>query len=86
MEIDFIGRAIDDIEYWKRTGNVSLQKRIAKLLTIVSKTPYSGIGKPEQLKHDLNGYWSRLINNEHRLVYRVKDKRIKVISLRYHYF
>lgn len=86
MEIDFIGRAIDDIEYWKRTGNVSLQKRIAKLLTIVSKTPYSGIGKPEQLKHDLNGYWSRLINNEHRLVYRVKDKRVKVISLRYHYF
>ena len=55
MEIDFIGRAIDDIEYWKRTGNVSLQKRIAKLLTIVSKTPYSGIGKPEQLKHDLSG-------------------------------
>ncbi|HKM93767.1 MAG TPA: Txe/YoeB family addiction module toxin [Prolixibacteraceae bacterium] len=86
MEIDFIGRAIDDIEYWKRTGNVSLQKRIAKLLTIVSKTPYSGIGKPEQLKHDLSGYWSRRINNEHRLVYRVKDKRVKVISLRYHYF
>ena len=86
MEIDFIGRAIDDIEYWKRTGNVSLQKRIAKLLTIVSKTPYSGIGKPEQLKHDLSGYWSRRINNEHRLVYRVKENRVKVISLRYHYF
>lgn len=85
MEIDYIGRAIEDIKYWKNSGNLLIQKRISKLLNVISQTPYTGIGKPEQLKHELKGYWSRRINDEHRLVYTVKDDRIKVISLRYHY-
>jgi toxin YoeB len=85
VEIDYIGKAIEDIEFWKSSGNRIIQKRISKLLTVFSQTPYIGIGKPEQLKYELHGYWSRRINDEHRLVYTIKDNRIKVISLRYHY-
>lgn len=85
MEIDFLDKALDDIEFWKKTGNKSMQTRISKLLESISKTPYSGIGKPEPLKHQLSGYWSRRISEEHRLVYTVINDRIKVISLRFHY-
>ena len=85
MEIDFLDQAQEDIDFWKKSGNKTIQKRITKLLESISKTPYSGIGKPEPLKHELQGYWSRRINEEHRLVYTVKDNRIKVISMRFHY-
>jgi toxin YoeB len=85
VEIEFIGRAKDDFQYWKKAGNKTIQKRISKLLIDISHTPYSGIGKPEKLKHELQGYWSRRINDEHRVVYTVKGDKIKVISLRYHY-
>ena len=85
MEIEFLGKALDDIDYWKKSGNKSVQKRITKLLNSIIKTPYTGIGKPEPLKHDLSGYWSRRITEEHRLVYTVSNNRIKVISMRFHY-
>ena len=85
MEIDFLDQAQEDIDFWKKSGNKTIQKRITKLLESISKTPYSGIGKPEPLKHELQGYWSRRITEEHRLVYTVKDNRIKVISMRFHY-
>jgi toxin YoeB len=85
VEIEFFGKALDDIDYWKKSGNKLIQKRITKLLNSISKTPYSGIGKPEPLKHELSGYWSRRINEEHRIVYTVSDNRIKVISMRFHY-
>jgi toxin YoeB len=85
VEIEFLGSAPDDIEYWKNSGNKAIQKRITKLLESISKTPMSGIGKPEPLKHDLIGYWSRRINEEHRIVYSVSANRIKVISMRFHY-
>lgn len=85
MEIDFLVKALEDIEFWKKTGNKTIQTRISKLLESISKTPYSGIGKPEPLKHQLSGYWSRRITDEHRLVYTVVADRIKVISLRFHY-
>lgn len=85
MEIDFLDQAQEDIDFWKKSGNKTIQKRIAKLLESISKTPYSGIGKPEPLKYELQGYWSRRITEEHRLVYTVKDNRIKVISMRFHY-
>ena len=85
MEIEFLGKALDDIDYWKKSGNISIQKRITKLLDSMSKTPWSGIGKPEPLKHELSGFWSRRITEEHRIVYTVSDNRIKVISMRFHY-
>jgi toxin YoeB len=85
VEIDFLDKALDDIEFWKKTGNKTVQVRISKLLESISKTPYSGIGKPEPLKHQLSGYWSRRISDEHRLIYTVVAGRIKVISLRFHY-
>ena len=85
MEIDFLDKALDDIDFWKMSGNVVIQNKIEKLLENISKTPFAGIGKPEPLKHELSGYWSRRISNEHQLIYTVKDNRIKVISLRFHY-
>lgn len=85
MEVDFLDKAIDDIEFWKKSGNKRIQSKITKLLESICITPYSGIGKPEPLKHELSGYWSRRITDEHRLVYTVSNNRIKVISMRYHY-
>jgi toxin YoeB len=85
VEIEFLGKALDDIDYWKKSGNKSIQKRITKLLDSIRKTPWSGIGKPEPLKHELSSYWSRRITEEHRIVYTVSDNRIKVISMRFHY-
>ncbi len=85
MEIDYLDKAVDDIEFWKKAGNKVIQVRISKLLESISKTPYSGIGKPEPLKHQLSGYWSRRITEEHRIIYTVSADRIKIISLRFHY-
>ena len=70
---------------WKKSGNRAIQQRIERLLENICQTPYSGIGKPEPLKHELSGYWSRRITEEHRLVYSVNENRIIVISLRFHY-
>ena len=85
MEIDFLDKALDDIIFWKMSGNKTIQTRISKLLESICITPYSGIGKPEPLKYEFSGYWSRHITDEHRLVYKVNGNRVKVISLRYHY-
>jgi toxin YoeB len=85
VEIDFLDKALDDIDFWKKSGNVAIQNKISKLLESISKTPFTGIGKPEPLKYEMSGYWSRRISDEHRLIYCVKNNRIKVISLRFHY-
>ncbi len=85
MEIDFLDKALEDIDYWKKSGNKTIQSRISKLLENICLTPYSGIGKPEALKHELTGYWSRRITNEHLLIYTISENRVKVISLRFHY-
>ena len=85
MEVEFLDQALEDIDYWKKSGNKGVQSKIANLLVSICKTPYSGIGKPEQLKHDLTGYWSRRITDEHRLVNRVQENLITVISMRFHY-
>ncbi len=85
MEIEYLDKALDDIEFWKKSGNKSIQKKITKLLESISETPYSGIGKPEPLKHELSGYWSRRISDEHRLIYKISTDHIIVISMRFHY-
>jgi toxin YoeB len=85
VEVEFLDKAIDDIEFWKKSGNKTVQSKITKLLESICITPYSGIGKPEPLKHELSGYWSRRITDEHRLIYIISENRIKVISIRFHY-
>ncbi len=86
MEVEFLDNALDDLEFWKKSGDRGIQLRIERLLKSICQTPYSGIGKPESLKHQLTGCWSRRIDSEHRLVYSVHENHIKVHSLRFHYF
>lgn len=87
MEIVLLAQAEADRDYWKRTGNKAIMKRISALLADIQAHPFTGIGKPEPLKHDLQGKWSRRITQEHRLVYSVSNGMIYVyvFSMRDHY-
>jgi toxin YoeB len=76
--------AIEDFEFWSK-NDVKTLKKIAELFIAISKNPFEGIGKPELLKGNLTGYWSRRINGEHRIVYAVDNEKIIIISCRYHY-
>ena len=79
MEVIYSPKAVEDLKYWKRTGNKTIQKKITNLIEAIQKDPYEGIGKPEPLKYNLSGAWSRRINQEHRLVYEINDKNEIVI-------
>lgn len=85
MEIELTLKANEDLEFWKRTGNKVILKRIRNLLDNILLTPFYGIGKPEQLKYDWVGYWSRRIDKENRLIYKVLSDKIIIFSLRGHY-
>ncbi len=87
MEIVFLEQAKADIEYWKESGNKAVMKRISALLEDIQKHPYTGIGKPEQLRFALSGFWSRRINSEHRIIYKVMEDKLVVyiLAMRYHY-
>ena len=87
MEIKFLPKAEEDLKYWKETGNKRIMKRITTLLADILDHPFTGIGKPEPLKGNQHGLWSRRITDEHRLVYSISDGMIyvHVLSLRYHY-
>ena len=85
-------KAWQDYLYWRYEVSALVQsqdkktlKRINKLIQNTLTTPFKGIGKPEPLKENLSGYWSRRIDETNRLVYRVTDEYIKIISCRYHY-
>lgn len=84
MNLKFTPAAWDDY-LWFQHRDRKLLKRINQLLVDICRTPFEGIGKPEPLKGDLAGYWSRRINDEHRLVYTVKGQDVIVIASRYHY-
>ncbi len=73
-----------DYVYWQGQDKKTL-KRINKLISNVKRTPFEGIGKPEPLKENLSGFWSRRIDDTHRLIYAVTEKHITVIACRYHY-
>ncbi len=83
-QILFDPNAIEDLEYWIKENRKKAQK-ILKLIRESSKDPFNGTGKPEPLKYDLKGCWSRRIDREHRLVYEVKKDKIRILSFRYHY-
>jgi toxin YoeB len=83
--INFTAEALAGLEHWKKSGNTIVLKRIRQLLQAIQTDPFNGIGKPEALKHNLSGMWSRRINQEHRIVYKVEGDIITVYSLRFHY-
>ena len=87
MEIVLLPQAQKDRDYWKKSGNKAIMERISALLKDIMEHPYTGIGKPEPLKYDLAGKWSRRINAEHRLIYSVNENIITVyvFSMRYNY-
>jgi len=84
MKIVFSSQGWDDYLHWQ-TNDKQILKRINELIKDVQRSPYQGIGKPEPLKHALSGFWSRRINEEHRLVYRVEGASILIAQARYHY-
>lgn len=76
--------AFDQYNQWQQE-NKQVFNRLKKLLNETAKTPFEGTGKPEPLKHDYAGCWSRLITDEHRLIYKVETEWIEIIACRYHY-
>lgn len=84
MKLTFSTKAWEQYLYWQSTDRKIL-KRINTLIKDMQREPYEGIGKPEPLKHGLSGYWSRRINDEHRIVYKYRDDAILIAQLRYHY-
>jgi len=84
MNLSFAPQAWEDYTFWQAT-DPKMVSRINLLLNDIVRSPHSGIGKPETLKHALRGYWSRRIDSEHRLVYRVVDGGILLAQMRFHY-
>jgi toxin YoeB len=74
----------DDYLYWQ-TQDKKILKRINALIKSAQRTPFEGIGKPEALRENLSGYWSRRIDQEHRLVYEASDEQLTIVACRYHY-
>jgi toxin YoeB len=84
VKLIFSERAWEDYLYWQETDR-RLVNRIHQLIRDIQREPFSGIGKPEPLRHAFQGYWSRRINDEHRIVYKIEDDSVLIAQLRYHY-
>lgn len=84
MKLIFAETAWEDYLYWQKTDKKVL-KRLHMLIKEIKRNPFEGIGKPEPLKHALSGYWSRRINDEHRIVYKVDGDSMLTAQMRYHY-
>ena len=84
MKLTFSEHAWEETLYWQKADKKVL-RRINQLIKEIQRTPFEGIGKPEPLKHGLAGYWSRRINDEHRLVYTINEDAVLIAQLRYHY-
>lgn len=82
--VDFYAKALDDFYEWESTDK-KIFKRIKELIKDITRNSFEGIGKPEPLKHELSGYWSRRITDEHRLVYKISDNTIYILSCKEHY-
>jgi toxin YoeB len=85
MEIIFTPKALSDLKDWKKSGNTGVQKKIEELLQSITETPFRGVGKPEPLKYESSGKWSRRINHEHRIVYSLDGDKLNIYSLNGHY-
>ena len=84
MILSWAEKAWDDYLYWQTTDKKRL-KRINALIKDVERQPFDGLGNPEPLRHNWTGYWSRRIDREHRLVYKITKKTIVIVQCRYHY-
>lgn len=84
MKLIFAEKAWEDYLHWQKTDKKILS-RINLLIKDIQRDPFDGIGKPEPLKHALSGYWSRRINDEHRLVYKIENNSLLIAQARYHY-
>ncbi|MDZ4846931.1 MAG: Txe/YoeB family addiction module toxin [Chitinophagales bacterium] len=83
-DVEFSHTALRQLQEWEN-NNTKIYNRIDDLLKAIQNEPFKGAGKPEPLKHQLKGYWSRRITKEHRLVYKVTASSIIVVSCKYHY-
>ena len=86
MEIVFKSKAQRDKEHWKTSGNKQVLVKIEALIKDILQHPETGIGKPEQLKHELTGMWSRHINEKHRIIYEIVNDELHILSLKGHYY
>ncbi len=84
MRYIFVDESWEDYLYWQKT-NKKYVRKINDLLKDISRTPFTGLGKPEPLKYKYKGFWSRRIDNEHRLIFAVRDDEIWIAKCRYHY-
>lgn len=84
MVLTFTENAWEDYLYWQKNDK-KMVKKINELIKVIKRTPFEGIGKPEPLKYDLAGFWSRRIDQEHRLVYQIIDDELLIYTGRYHY-
>lgn len=84
MKLTFSSQSWDDYLYWQQTDK-KIVKRINELVKDIQREPFEGKGKPEPLKHNLSGFWSRRITEEHRLVFAIADDAILIAACRYHY-
>ncbi|MCC7494974.1 MAG: Txe/YoeB family addiction module toxin [Fimbriimonadaceae bacterium] len=84
MDVLWSPQAEEDLRHWAASDPAKVA-RIARLVDDVKRHPFTGLGKPEALRHSLAGLWSRRIDREHRLVYRVEEDRIQIVQARYHY-
>lgn len=82
--LEFDQAGFEDLAWWIEKDR-KMAQRIVRLIQAVQRDPFTGIGKPEPLKHELAGCWSRRINDEHRLVYQVLEGKIRILACRYHY-
>jgi toxin YoeB len=89
VEVIYSEKAQKDREYWKKSGNKAIMNKITALIADIQLHPFEGIGKPEPLKYELSGKWSRRINQEHRIIYRVNEEEtieiLDILSLKGHY-
>jgi toxin YoeB len=89
VEVIYSEKAQKDREYWKKSGNKAIMNKITALIEDIMIHPFEGIGKPEALKHQLSGKWSRRINQEHRIIYRITEENtieiLDILSLKGHY-
>ena len=84
MKLIFAENALEDYLYWQKTDK-KMVRRVNTLIKETSRDPFAGIGKPEPLKHALAGFWSRRIDDTHRMVYKIEGDCLLIAQLRYHY-
>lgn len=84
MRIIFLDSGWEDYLYWQSTDKAML-KKVNTMIREIERTPFEGTGKPEALRYDLAGWWSRRINLEHRLIYKIENDAVVILQCRYHY-